>query len=139
MLLGRCAACVLAVRYCAQMIFEKSGTAEVSSILCLSLEGTKVVEILEFLPAGYSAGTSQILPYWLESPSLGGRWAHLNGISENSGERHFNFQEKLCRNLIRHRMTQNSNRIHRIGPVGTLEVRNQPSTNQLGIRVLAPR
>ncbi len=32
------------------------------------------------------------------------------------------FQEKLCRNWIRHRMTQNSNRNHRIGPAGTLPV-----------------
>jgi hypothetical protein len=29
-------------------------------------------------------------------------------------------QEKLCRNWIRRRMTQNSNRNHRIGPAGTL-------------------
>ena len=41
------------------------------------------------------------------------------------------FQEKLCRNWIRRRMTQNSNRNHRIGPAGTLEVRNQPFTHQL--------
>jgi hypothetical protein len=30
------------------------------------------------------------------------------------------FQEKLCRNWIRHRMTRNSNGNHRIGPAGTL-------------------
>eukprot|EP01043_Picozoa_sp_COSAG02_P029645 COSAG02_NODE_1856_length_10648_cov_8.834581_1_plen_88_part_00 len=43
------------------------------------------------------------------------------------------FQEKLCRNWIRRRMTQNSNRNHRIGPAGTLEVRNQPFTHQLAL------
>eukprot|EP01043_Picozoa_sp_COSAG02_P009533 COSAG02_NODE_325_length_24616_cov_17.214667_8_plen_153_part_00 len=43
------------------------------------------------------------------------------------------FQEKLCRNWIRRRMTQNSNRNHRIGPAGTLEVRNQPFTHQLAV------
>eukprot|EP01043_Picozoa_sp_COSAG02_P051606 COSAG02_NODE_5454_length_4303_cov_5.503330_7_plen_108_part_00 len=52
---------------------------------------------------------------------MGPPWAHLNGISENSMKSHFNFQEQsVCRNWIRHRMTQNSNRNHRIGPVGTL-------------------
>ncbi len=42
---------------------------------------------------------------------LDGPWAHLNGISENSRESHFNFQEKLCRTWIRHRMTKNSNTV----------------------------
>ena len=49
------------------------------------------------------------------------------------------FQEKLCRNWIRHRMTQNSSRNHRIGPAGTLEVRNQPFTHQLVTRARLTR
>ncbi len=41
---------------------------------------------------------------------------------------HSSLSRELERDL---RMTQNSSRNHRIGPVGTREVRNQPFTNQL--------
>eukprot|EP01043_Picozoa_sp_COSAG02_P025604 COSAG02_NODE_1444_length_12574_cov_17.452171_6_plen_81_part_00 len=47
------------------------------------------------------------------------------GISENSGQSNFIFEQNLYRNLIRLRTPENSIRIHRIGPTGTLEVRNQ--------------
>ncbi len=72
------------------------------------------------LPSHRGTQSDPAVLYWLESPSLDGPWAHLNGISQNSSKSHFNFQEKLCRNWIRLRMTQNSSRNHGVGPVCTL-------------------
>ena len=53
------------------------------------------------------------------------------GISENSSQSNFIFEQNLSRNLIRLRTPENSLGIHRIGPTGTLEVRNQSFRNQL--------
>ena len=53
------------------------------------------------------------------------------GISENSSQSNFIFEQNLSRNLIRLRTPENSLWIHRIGPTGTLEVRNQSCRNQL--------
>ena len=89
--------------------------------------------------AGHDSTESQSIPSVLSRVPVEHRpQGAVIGISENSSQSNFIFEQNLSRNLIRLRTPENSLGIHRIGPTGTLEVRNQSFRNQLGLNQLIP-